>query len=57
MAIAAYAETFVGRYRYHWGGISPRTGFDCSGLTSYIYRHYGLTFPAPLRGSSPPSAG
>jgi cell wall-associated NlpC family hydrolase len=45
MAIAAYAETFVGRYRYHWGGSSPKTGFDCSGLTSYIYQHYGLTIP------------
>jgi cell wall-associated NlpC family hydrolase len=43
--IAAYAETFVGRYRYHWGGISPRTGFDCSGLTSYIYQRYGLAIP------------
>ena len=43
--IAAYAKTFVGRYPYKWGGDSPQTGFDCSGLTSYIYRQYGKVIP------------
>ena len=37
---AAYIQTFVGRVRYEYGGTSPRTGFDCSGLTQYVYRHY-----------------
>ncbi|WP_143338615.1 C40 family peptidase, partial [Cronobacter sakazakii] len=23
---------------YHWGGTSPRTGFDCSGLVWYAYK-------------------
>ncbi|EKT1927294.1 C40 family peptidase [Salmonella enterica] len=23
---------------YHWGGASPRTGFDCSGLVYYAYK-------------------
>ncbi|MDP9093445.1 MAG: C40 family peptidase [Actinomycetota bacterium] len=41
--IAAYAKTFVGRYPYSFGGRSPATGFDCSGLTYYIYRKYGRT--------------
>lgn len=39
--IAAYAKTFVGRYPYAYGGRSPATGFDCSGLTYYVYRHFG----------------
>jgi cell wall-associated NlpC family hydrolase len=43
--IAAYAKTFVGRYPYRWGGDSPKTGFDCSGLTSYIYQQYGMAIP------------
>ena len=43
--IAAYAKTFVGRYPYKWGGNSPLTGFDCSGLTSYIYQRYSKAIP------------
>jgi cell wall-associated NlpC family hydrolase len=43
--IAAYAKTFIGRYRYKWGGNSPKTGFDCSGLTSYVYNHFSLAIP------------
>ena len=41
--IATYAETFVGKYPYTDGGTSPATGFDCSGLTQYVYQHYGRT--------------
>jgi cell wall-associated NlpC family hydrolase len=28
-----------------YGGSSPGTGFDCSGLTQYVYRHYGKSIP------------
>jgi peptidoglycan DL-endopeptidase CwlO len=43
--IAAYAQAFVGKYPYTWGGNSPATGFDCSGLTSYIYQQFGMIIP------------
>jgi cell wall-associated NlpC family hydrolase len=42
---AAYVETFVGNASYVYGGSSPSTGFDCSGLSSYVYRHYGKSIP------------
>jgi cell wall-associated NlpC family hydrolase len=42
---ASYVETFIGRVPYVYGGSSPATGFDCSGLTQYVYRHYGKWIP------------
>jgi cell wall-associated NlpC family hydrolase len=39
-----YARRFLG-IRYTWGGRSPRTGFDCSGLVSYVYAHFGIRLP------------
>jgi cell wall-associated NlpC family hydrolase len=32
--------------RYRYGGSSPETGFDCSGLVTHVYeRAWGLTLP------------
>jgi cell wall-associated NlpC family hydrolase len=42
--VVAYARHFLG-VRYNWGGSSPRTGFDCSGLVRYVYGHFGIALP------------
>ena len=42
---SAYVETFIGRVPYTYGGGSPGTGFDCSGLARYVYGHYGRSIP------------
>jgi cell wall-associated NlpC family hydrolase len=40
-----YALSLVG-INYRWGGTSPQTGFDCSGLVSHVYRQIaGLVLP------------
>ncbi len=38
--IAEYAAGFVG-WKYKYGGKSPSTGFDCSGLVYYVYEQFG----------------
>ncbi len=30
---------------YRWGGSSPRTGFDCSGLVAWAYSRLGIALP------------
>lgn len=40
--IVAYAKKYFG-YKYVYGGASPSTGFDCSGFTYYVYKHFGYT--------------
>jgi len=44
-AASAYVTTFIGRVPYRYSGSSPSIGFDCSGLTQYVYRHYGKSIP------------
>ena len=39
--IAAYAQQFVG-CRYVYGAAGP-SSFDCSGLTMYVYKHFGYS--------------
>jgi len=41
--VLEYAKTFVG-VPYKYGGSSP-SGFDCSGFTMYVYKHFGVDLP------------
>jgi len=42
--IVAYGKQFLGM-PYTWGGSSPSTSFDCSGLVQYVTKHFGLNLP------------
>ncbi len=41
-ALVDFALNYVG-YPYTWGGTSPETGFDCTGLVYYVYKQFGYT--------------
>ena len=39
-SVVSYAKQFLG-CKYVYGGTSP-SGFDCSGFTQYVYKHFGV---------------
>ena len=46
--IVRTAKQYIG-VSYRWGGESPKTGFDCSGLTMVVYRLNGFNLPRSSR--------
>lgn len=42
--VVAIAMRYLG-VPYRWGGASPSTGFDCSGLTMYVFAQIGVSLP------------
>lgn len=43
-AVLDFARRYIG-YPYVSGGDSPDVGFDCSGLTQWVYAHFGVDIP------------
>lgn len=43
-SIVSAASQFIG-VPYEWGGESPSTGFDCSGLVQYVFGQQGISLP------------
>jgi len=43
------AKAMIG-VNYHYGGISPKTGFDCSGLVYYAHKKQGIKLPRTTKG-------
>ena len=42
--VVNYAKKQIG-VRYTYAGNTPKTGFDCSGYTKYVYSHFGYDVP------------
>jgi hypothetical protein len=43
--IVSYAQRFIGRVPYVWGGTTVPGGADCSGFVQAIYKHFGIDAP------------
>ena len=42
-ALGEYAETFVGKIPYVWGGADLDSGVDCSGFTMAIHAKFDIS--------------
>ncbi|MDE5830639.1 MAG: SH3 domain-containing protein [Clostridia bacterium] len=49
--IVEYAKLYLG-YKYTSGGSTPNSGFDCSGFTTYVYKHFGISLSRTSSGQS-----
>ena len=48
-SVVEYAKQYLG-CKYVAGGSSPEGGFDCSGFTSYVYKHFGISLSRSYKG-------
>ena len=48
-SVVEYAKQYLG-CKYVAGGSSPEGGFDCSGFTSYVYKHFGVSLSRSSKG-------
>ena len=48
--VVAYAKQYLGS-KYVSGGASPK-GFDCSGFTTYVYKHFGISLSRTSSGQA-----
>lgn len=46
--IVGFAKNYLG-LPYRFGGMSPETGFDCSGFTQYIMHNFGVSISRTSR--------
>lgn len=46
--VVEYAKKYLG-YKYVAGGSSPK-GFDCSGFTTYVFKHFGISLNRASKG-------
>ena len=46
--VLATAERYLG-VRYRYGGATPQSGFDCSGLVQYVFARNGVDLPRTSR--------
>ena len=51
-AIAEYAETFVDKIPYVWGGADLNSGVDCSGFTMAIHARFDIAIPRGTEGQA-----
>ncbi len=49
--IVSYARNYLG-YKYTSGGATPSRGFDCSGFTTYVYKHFGISLSRTSSGQN-----
>ncbi len=47
--VISNAKAMLG-VKYYYGGNSPKTGFDCSGLVYYAHKKQGITLPRTTLG-------